>query len=190
MPARCSTLSEEANSRRPTPGGQLEVMLRSKPGWAPGRSPIRGRGASAALRAGPIGVLRRSSRLPFPADTGPLGSASLWKRVVSCDVATLIRVLVARPVASAAHWVAGTCLASGVSAMQGRCRCLQLPPRGMSRVLWGQSGRHQPTRRPHLLEWKRGLRGAACATAPDSMGRLPKVPAEKAETSGAQVIRR
>ena len=143
-------------------------MLRPKPGWAPGRSPIRGRGASAALRAGPIGVPRRSSRLPFPADTGPLGSASLWKPAVSCDVATLLHVLAAQPVASAAHWVASTrlgTLASGVSAMQGRCRCLQLPPRGMSRVLWGQSGRHQPTRRPHLVEWKRGLHGAACATA-------------------------
>lgn len=138
-------------------------MLRPKPGWAPGRSPIRGRGASAALRAGPKGVPRRSKRLPFPADTGPLGLASLWKRVVSCDVATLLRVLAARPVASAAHWVASTrlgTLASGVLAMQGRCRCLQLPPRGMPRVLWGRSGRHQPTWRP--LEWKRPLR-AACA---------------------------
>ena len=142
-------------------------MLRPKPGWAPGRSPIRGRGASAALRACPIGGPHRSSRLPFPADTGPLGSASLRQNVVSCDVATLLRVVAARPVASAAHWVAGTrlgTLASGVSAMQGRCRCLQLPPRGTPRVLWGQSGRHQPTWRPHLLEWKRPLR-AACATA-------------------------
>jgi hypothetical protein len=126
---------------------------------------MRGRGASAALRAGPLGGQRRSSRLLSPADTRPLGAASVWRRVLSCDVATLRRVMASSLTgASAAHWAASTRLgtvAGAVLAMQGRCCCLRLPARGTLRVLWGRGGVHQPTRRPRLLEWKRGL-SAAC----------------------------
>ena len=126
---------------------------------------MRGRGASAALRAGPLGGQRRSSRLLSPADTRPLGAASVWRRVLSCDVATVRRVMASSLTgASAAHWAASTRLgtvAGAVLAMQGRCCCLRLPARGTLRVLWGRGGVHQPTRRPRLLEWKRGL-SAAC----------------------------
>jgi hypothetical protein len=126
---------------------------------------MRGRGASAALRAGPLGGQRRSSRLLSPADTRPLGAASVWRRVLSCDVATLRRVMASSLTgASAAHWAASTRLgtvAGAVLAMQRRCYCLRLPAIGTPRVLWGRGGVHQPTRRLRLLEWKRGL-SAAC----------------------------
>ena len=127
---------------------------------------MRGRGASAALRAGPLGGQRRSSRLLSPADTRPLGAASVWRRVLSCDVATLRRVMASSLTgASAAHWAAASTslgiVAGAVLAMQGCCRCLQLPARVMPRILWGRSGVHQPTWRLRLLEWKRGL-SAAC----------------------------
>jgi len=127
---------------------------------------MRGGGASAALLAGPLGGPRRSSRLPSPANTRPLGAASVWRRVLSCDVATLRRVMASSLTgASAAHWAAASTslgiVAGAVLAMQGCCRCLQLPARVMPRILWGRSGVHQPTWRLRLLEWKRGL-SAAC----------------------------
>ena len=126
---------------------------------------MRGGEEEKTLLAGPLGGPRRSSRLPSPADTRPLGAASVWRRVLSCDVATLRRVMASSLTgASAAHWAASTRLgtvAGAVLAMQGRCCCLRLPARGTLRVLWGRGGVHQPTRRPRLLEWKRGL-SAAC----------------------------
>ena len=127
---------------------------------------MRGGEEEKTLLAGPLGGPRRSSRLPSPADTRPLGAASVWRRVLSCDVATLRRVMASSLTgASAAHWAAASTslgiVAGAVLAMQGCCRCLQLPARVMPRILWGRSGVHQPTWRLRLLEWKRGL-SAAC----------------------------
>ena len=147
-------------SRRPSPGGRLELMLRQNLDWVPdrarGRPVRRGAAAAAPLHAGPLGRLR-SRRLPSSADTRPLGSASRRGRqrgrVLSCELVTLLRVVEVRPGGAAAHWAAGTRLgivAGAVPARQGS-RCLQLPAGGLPCVR-GWDGLHLSTRRPRATQ--------------------------------------
>ena len=147
-------------SRRPSPGGRLELMLRQNSGWVPdrarGRPVRRGAAVAAPLHAGPLGRFR-SRRLPSSADTRPLGSASRRGRqrgrVLSCELVTLLRVVEVRPGGAAAHWAAGTRLgivAGAVPARQGS-RCLQLPAGGLPCVR-GWDGLHLSTRRPRATQ--------------------------------------
>ena len=157
--SRCSTW-RKTYSRRPTQGGRLELMLRQNSDWVPdrarGRPVRRGAAVAAPLHAGPLGRLR-SRRPPSSADTRPLGSASRrgrhGGRVLSCELATLLRVVEVRPGGAAAHWAAGTRLgivAGAVPARQGS-RCLQLPAGGLPCVR-GWDGLHLSTRRPRATQ--------------------------------------